>query len=122
MLKGLAYYGAAVVLMLLIFGLWALAQAASVNLAWDNPPSTTATSNRVYQLQATDCTNLALFTKAVEVPMPAATATVPTLTEGLTYCFVVKAANAGGESDPSNTLVYTVPVSRPPAPRNLRVQ
>ncbi|WP_159065803.1 S-layer homology domain-containing protein [Gorillibacterium timonense] len=89
-------------------------------LSWDS--SADAVSYAVYQYEGTaapaDPADWRLLTSSVT----AATYTVSGLTNGTSYAFAVKAANAIGESDFSNVTI-TVPVAKAPelpaAPQNL---
>ena len=84
---------------------WLTLNAASLNLAWE--PSVNATGYRVYQ-----STDVAPF--AVILTVTNTTATVPLITNTVTY-YAVTAFNSAGESPPSN-IITNRPTAPPPPP------
>ena len=81
---------------------------SSVTLAWDRSPDPTVTGYYLYYGGRSG-------TYTNRLSAGSTSNTVPNLTSGVTYYFVVTAYTAAGlESDPSNEVGYTVPM---PAPR-----
>lgn len=92
----------------LFAGALAASAAASVSLAWDPSPDSDVVDYVLYVGNApgtyTNSTHLGNVTNAVYTM----------LKPGAQYFFVVTAVNAGGaESDPSNEIDWTVPVTPP---------
>ena len=78
----------------------------SLRLAWDASTDPDVVGYRVYYGNASG-----EYTQSVTVSH-VTFATIPDLTEGLTYYFVIRAFNAAGlESDPSNEISNTIPTS-----------
>ena len=95
-----------------------VAQAVTVDLAWDYDYTTSNPSKFIVYRQE-GCTGAAI---GFDVVVPTQTfSDVGPFISGTTYCYVVTAANdAGLESAPSNTVAFQVPEERPEAPSNLR--
>ena len=94
----------------------ALYQAQGVTLAWNRAASHTNLSAYVVKYGVTSGS----YTGQVSVAGSQTSATVNTLTPGLTYYFVVTAKNTSNvESDPSNQISYTVPAVKTNAPPTL---
>ena len=80
----------------------------SVGLAWDPSPDTDIATYRVYY-------GLSSGDRSSSIQVGNVTsATVPNLTDGSTYFFVVTAVNTAAlESEPSNEISYTTPGPAP---------
>lgn len=89
--------------------------ASDVTLTWN--PSDSSATYRVYALDIT--AGETLFTEWATADPYATTATVNGLIGGHTYEFKVTAANAVGESPPSNLVRATAYLAPPPAPAGL---
>jgi hypothetical protein len=75
-------------------------------LAWDRSPDTSVTGYKIYY-RATTSTNLTSMDAG-----GATSLTLPALTASVTYTFYVTAYNGAGlESDPSNSVDYTIPMT-----------
>lgn len=98
-------------------------QAYDVDLGWDCTGScTTALGFNLYQRQSTDCSDVTQFSLMdIVIKGEDRRVTVTGLQPRLTYCWYIKAYNEGGESGPSNTLVFQVPVQAPGAATGLQV-
>jgi len=107
------------ILAALIFAASASAQITSTNqvvLVWDPSPSTNITNYALYWGTASR-----EYTNVVNTGTNL-TATVGSLTRGVTYHFAATAKDGFGmESDFSDEATYTVPRLRPVPPQNLRL-
>lgn len=94
------------------------AQAASLNLSFtDN--ATNETGFDVERCQGSGCTS---FAKIAGLGVNVNTYVDSTLAEGTTYCYRVRAVNAGGASGYSNIACGTTAISLPAAPSGLVVK
>ena len=104
------YYLACLLLHVLIFALWALAQASSLTLAWDAPGEGIA-STRIYEYRAGACVlNPAQYQPLIpDVPAPAGEVTLE-VEEGGHYCWLARfIAPDGTVGQPSYVLGVVVP-------------
>jgi len=116
------YYVGCVLLVWLIFVLWALALPAELTLIWDPPPAGAAGS-RVYQTRAGECVlNAAQYAPLEpDIAAPAAQATL-TVEEGSGYCFLVRYIDHAGQAGlPSYVVGVKIPAPTLPPPQQLRL-
>jgi hypothetical protein len=84
------------------------AQAANVTLQWD---ANTESDLAGYKIYYTDDTQLEMWSELISKDVTEYT--VNNLEPGYTYSFYLTAYNGFGESDPSNTVLYSVPIFTP---------
>src|SRR5215831_20664782 len=116
------YYLGCMLLMGLIFALWALASPADVTIAWDPPPQG-AVSSRVYQTRFGECVlNAAQYTALEpDIAAPASQATLP-VEPGSSYCWLVRYVDPSGlVGNASYVIGYRVPPAALPPPQQLRL-
>ena len=107
--------------LMLLMLLWApMADAATVQLAWDyvQDPLQLADGFVVYRCTGTGCTNYAAISPA-PISINILTYTDATAAQGMTYNWVVRAIGQGVVSDPSNVVTLTIP-GKPAKPTNHR--
>ena len=96
-----------------------VAEAASNVLTWADNSTNEALFN--IERKAEACTGTGAFAEIVTVTANVTTFNDALVTEGLTYCYRVRATNAAGSSAYSNTASRTVPFTVPVAPSGLGV-
>jgi len=109
-------------LSLLLFGtaLCTLAQAATQNvLTWQDNSANEQSFD--IERKAVACATAGTFTVLSTVGANVVTYTDLAVTEGVTYCYRVDAANTAGKSGYSNTAERLVPFTVPAAPSALQV-
>lgn len=95
------------------------ADAASNVLSWQDNSTNEASFS--IERKAEACAGPAPFTEIATTAANVTTFTDGTVTEGVTYCYRVAAANTAGKSPYSNAVARTVPFTVPAAPSGLGV-